>query len=219
MTNINKTNMHKALDSIVKAVDNVKELYTIFTKGDTAVFMIDMLDDFHTGALGNKYVDYIIEPMKEFLQNAKKNNVVVNAVNDAHTEESIEFETFYKHSIIGTDGANIIADLREIEFDNVFYKNSTNGFHNQDVVNWLNENKQITKIVVIGVLTDMCVFQFALNLKTYCNQINRHMEVIIPTNLVETSEYEGHNRELFSYMSLEFMRQAGINVVKEVNFT
>ena len=74
----------------------------------------------------------------------------------------------------------------------------------------------MTRIVVCGVCTDICVMQFCLTLKTLCNQADRPMEVMVPVNAVETYDAPGHNAELCGSVALQLMAQAGITLVKEI---
>ena len=214
-----KKEMFVALEKIVQKYDDNENIIVI-TKDDKAtVFNVDMINDFvYTSLMKNPLAEKIIPKIVNFLNKAKKFGCEVNHINEAHTENSLELETFAKHGIKGTQGARIVDPIRAIPYNQIFYKNSTNGFHNEKVKEWLDKHPETNVVVITGVLTDMCVFQFAISLKTYCNQINRNMRVIIPYDLVETSDYEGHNRDLFYYVSLEMMAQAGIEVVKNVDF-
>ena len=211
--------MHNELDRIVNCYDNNK-IIKVFSKDENVdVFVVDMINDFNfTSAMKNPLAVKIIPKLAYMLNKANKSGKKIYHVNEAHTEDSIEFLTFARHGEKGTKGAEIVEEIKRIPYDRIFYKNSTNGSHNEAIKQWLNEHPELDTIVVAGVLADMCVLQFAIGIKTYCNEINRKMNVVIPLELIETSEYEGHNRDLFYYMALEFMAQGGMEIVKNIDF-
>ncbi len=209
----------EALEHIIKKYDKCEEVAKIAKDKKVVVFDVDMIYDFvYTSLMKNPLAEKIIPKIVAFLEKTIKNDGKIVHVIEAHTPDSLELKTFAKHGIMGTQGAMLVDQIKAVPYDEIFYKNSTNGFHNEKIKKWLNAHPEINVAVITGVLTDMCVFQFAITLKTYCNQINRNMRVIIPYELVETSDYEGHNRDLFYYVSLEMMAQAGIEVVKNVDF-
>ena len=49
-----------------------------------AILVVDMLNDFVTGALGCDRARAIVKPLQELLDNARKNNVPVIFCNDSH---------------------------------------------------------------------------------------------------------------------------------------
>lgn len=214
-----KVEMNNALENIVDFYDNNKIIKEIGKNEKAAVFVVDMINDFNfTSDMQNPLAIKIIPKLSKMLTNANLSGKKIYHVNEAHTEESIEFLTFARHGEIGTQGAKIVAELEKVPYEEIFYKNSTNGIHNDKIKKWINENPEIDTIIICGVLADMCVLQFASGVKTYCNQINRKMNVVIPKELVETSDFEGHNRDLFYYMALEFMAQGGIEIVNNIKF-
>lgn len=211
--------MHEALQNIVDLYDNNEVIKVFNTKNNVAIFVIDMINDFNfTSAMKNPLAVKIIPKLADMLKKANNSGKKIYHVNEAHTEDSIEFLNFAPHGKKGTEGAEIVEELKKVPYERIFYKNSTNGIHNDDIKKWINENPQIDTVVVAGVLADMCALQFAIGLKTYCNEINKKMNVIIPLELVETSDFEGHNRDLFYYMALEFMAQGGMEIVKNIDF-
>ncbi len=186
---------------------------------NVAVFVIDMINDFtYTSLLKNplavKKIPAIAKLLKKFQENCKP----MYAVNDNHTRGSVELDDFPPHGIATTYGASIVDELKDFKYEKTFTKNSTNGAIIKDVQNWLEEHKEITKIVVCGVLTDICIMQFAMTIKALCNQVDRKLEVIVPEECVESYEAEGHNRDVYHFMSLIFMQQVGCKIVKNVEF-
>ena len=58
--------------------------------------------------------------------------------------------------------------------------------------------------------------QFCLTLKTYCNQQNRKLEVLLPVNAVETYDAPNHSADAMQNAALTIMNQAGIKLTSEV---
>ena len=74
-----------------------------------AVLVVDMLNDFVTGAIGCDRAKAIVKPLGELLDNARKNNVPVIFCNDCHYKGiDNELKLWGDHAIKGTWGAEII---------------------------------------------------------------------------------------------------------------
>ena len=77
-----------------------------------AILVVDMLNDFVTGALGCPRALAIVEPTKKLLDEARKNNVPVIYCNDSHLKGiDKELEFWGDHAIRGTKGAEIIPEI------------------------------------------------------------------------------------------------------------
>ena len=73
----------------------------------------------------------------------------------------------------------------------------------------------VDNIIVIGDCTDICIYQFAVTLKTYFIQNNINKNVIVPMNLVDTYDIPNvHCADLSNIVFLNSMIQNGINVIK-----
>ena len=110
-----------------------------------------------------------------------------------------------------------------------FLKNSTSaiwapGF--LDFIKTLLKNPKFRKIRVVGCCTDICVMDLSIPLKKLLDQLNIDVEVIVPTEAVETFQIkphtydefgklveEGiHDRNEWNTMAFKFMKQAGIQI-------
>lgn len=184
-----------------------------------AVFNVDMINDFtRTSLMQNPLAVNIIPSIERMLKQCEKSGNKIYHICEAHTKDSLELNNFPQHGIIGTKGAELVDELSDIKYEEIFYKNSTNGFHNLQLRELATNMKDVDIVVFSGVLTDMCVLQAAISLKTFFNDINRDVDVVIATECVETYNAPDHNRDLFHYMALEFARQAGIKIVKNIEF-
>ncbi|MDE5563607.1 MAG: cysteine hydrolase [Oscillospiraceae bacterium] len=185
--------------------------------GKTALVIVDMVNGFLTeGVLSSPRSASVLPTVERLLTMAKTNGMPAAAFVDCHEPDCIEFASFPPHCVKGTSEAEIAPTLQTIGGYVCIEKNSTNGFLTPEFQAWLAAHDTLERIVVCGVCTDICVMQFCLTLKTFCNQNNRKLEVIVPVNAVETYDAPGHNADLCGSMALQFMQQAGITLTKEV---
>ncbi len=140
---------------------------------------------------------------------------------DSHKEDCIEFKAYPAHCVENTVEEELIDSLKEAvekeENITIVKKNSTNGFHAPDFKKWLEGNiNEVDNFVIVGCVTDICVLQFALTLKTYFNQEEMDKRVIVPENCVETFHIPGHDGDEMNYFALSLMLSNGIEVVEEI---
>jgi len=77
-----------------------------------ALVIVDMLDDFVTGALANPHAQRIVEPLSRLLEHARDDgDWVVVFSNDAHHPDDPELRVWGEHAMVGTPGAQVIAEL------------------------------------------------------------------------------------------------------------
>jgi nicotinamidase-related amidase len=77
-----------------------------------ALVIVDMLDDFVTGALANPDAQRIVEPLSRLLEHARSDDDwVVVFSNDAHHPADPEMRVWGEHALAGTPGAEVIAEL------------------------------------------------------------------------------------------------------------
>ena len=77
-----------------------------------ALVIVDMLDDFVTGALANPHAQRIVEPLARLLEHARgDDDWVVVFSNDAHEPSDPELRVWGEHALAGTPGAQVIAEL------------------------------------------------------------------------------------------------------------
>lgn len=188
-------------------------------QGKTALVIVDMINGFLTeGVLASPRSAGVLPAAERLLQFAKEHAIPAAAFADCHTEDSAEFTAFPPHCLAGTGESEIAPSLCAIGGFVRMEKNSTNGFLTQAFQDFLLEHDDCTQFVVCGVCTDICVLQFALSLRAYCNQMNRRIRIIIPVNAVETYDAPGHNGDLMQCTALQIMAQAGIELAAEVQY-
>ena len=126
-------------------------------KEKTAVLVVDMLNDFVTGALKCDRGLAIVPKTAELLRGARKAGVPVIFCNDAHLKGiDHELELWGDHAIAGTKGAEVIPELELCEKDYVVEKRRYSGFFHTDLDLLLKE-LGVDTVVVTGLHAHMCV--------------------------------------------------------------
>lgn len=187
---------------------------------NTALIVVDMVVGFvEEGILSSPRVkDMAVNLLN--LNNKTKGYSKIYFV-DSHNEDAEELKSYPTHCIVNTKEEELIDELKEavIQEDNikVIKKNSTNGFHVPEFGIWLNEVvDKVDNFIIVGCVTDICVLQFSLSLKTYFNQINLSKRVIVPANCVETFDMPGHSGDEMNLFALANMQSNGIEIVSEI---
>lgn len=129
----------------------------MFNKKHTAILVVDMLNDFVTGALKCDRGLAIVEPTAKLLEGARKAGVPVIFCNDAHLK-GIDHELILwgDHAIKGTKGAEVIPELKVSEKDYIVPKRCYSGFFQTDLDILLKELK-VDTVIMTGLHTHMCV--------------------------------------------------------------
>jgi nicotinamidase-related amidase len=127
-----------------------------------AIILVDMLNDFVTGALEVNRVKTVIPPLQRLVVAARKNDVPVIYSNDAHYPQDLEVTRKWgNHAIKGTKGAEVIPELKPEEGkDYIVEKRTYSGFFETGLDSLLRSlyNGQGVRTVVLGGLhTHMCV--------------------------------------------------------------
>ena len=121
-----------------------------------AILVVDMLNDFVTGALGCPRAQAIVQPTKELLDEARKNNVPVIYCNDSHHKGiDKELELWGDHAIRGTKGAEIIPEIAAQENDFIILKRRYSSFFQTDL-DWLLKELKVDTVIITGLHTHMC---------------------------------------------------------------
>ncbi len=193
----------------IKNLKEIKELLMI----------IDVNNGFtREGVFKNEYMEKMIPRVAEFAKKFDdKTDKDIILVNEAHKENSQEFKTYPSHCVKGTTEALIVPELNWlVEKYKVFEKNCTMAIFAPGLINYLDELINLKKVFIAGGVTDICILEAAIPVKKYFDQGNRDIEVVVPTEVVETYDAPWHNREEYSEMAYKLMRQAGIAIVNNL---
>ena len=212
--------MNKIIDEIQSLKNNLNSLpyenINNLNLKRSEVYIVDMNNGFaRSGSLYSPRVEALITPIENFIKHVSNKVHKIVAFTDRHTPESIELQSYPSHCIENHIESEIIDELKSIENVQVIPKNSTNGFFAMDTIDFNN----VDNIIIVGDCTDICVYQFAITLKSYFNQNNMPKNIIVPINLVDTYDIPNvHSAELLNLVFLNSMLQNGINVVKEIQY-
>ena len=124
---------------------------------NVAVIVVDMLNDFVTGALGCDRAKAIVPATAELLDAARKAGVPVIFSNDAHIAGiDRELKLWGDHAIAGTKGAEVIPELKLSDKDYVVPKRRYSGFFQTDL-DILLKKLGVKTVIMTGLHAHMCV--------------------------------------------------------------
>ncbi len=164
----------------------------------------------------NKPFDGVVGPVTDLLRLCKKRGIKAIAFADAHSVDSTEFRYIPRHCIANTPSAEIIDEIKEIGGYEIITKNSVNAFHAEEFQKFLGENNDIINYIVCGVATDIGIMNFCLTLKSYFDEQNRNVNIIVPYNAVETFDQRMHSNDIANVFAIQHMASQGIEFVKGV---
>ncbi|WP_425381471.1 isochorismatase family cysteine hydrolase [Spiroplasma endosymbiont of Polydrusus pterygomalis] len=200
------------IKTINKTLDNTINLNFKNLKGHNIIFIVDMVNGFAKyGNLFSSNIKSLIKPIKGLLAKVNTNETKVIAFNDAHNEHSPEFHTFPSHCLENTSESQLVAELQSNNIK-IIKKNSTNGFFAFD----FKPNLQWDNIIIVGCCTDICVYQFAVSCKTWFNQHNKEVNVIVPMSMTNTYDEKEHSATILNQYAWYSMIKNGITVVKDI---
>lgn len=131
-----------------------------------AILVVDMLNDFVTGALACDRGKGIVPATAALLDAARKAGVPVIFCNDAHLPGiDREFELWGPHAIAGSVGAQVIPELKVGERDYVVPKRRYSGFF-QTGLDMLLKELGVRTVIMTGLHAHMCVRHTASD--AYC---------------------------------------------------
>ncbi len=126
-------------------------------KNKMAILVVDMLNDFVTGALKCDRGLAIVDKTAQLLDEARKYGVPVIFCNDAHIKGvDHELKLWGDHAIKGTKGAEVIPELKVSDIDYVVPKRRYSGFFHTDLDLLLKE-LGVDTVIMTGLHTHMCV--------------------------------------------------------------
>lgn len=186
-------------------------------KYQKALIVVDMINGFvQTGPMADSSINHITAENERLIQMFLADNEKLILVKDSHSEDSAEFLTFPKHCLQDSAESEFIDPIRKYASQATIYeKNSTSALFSPGFITDIDTMPELTEIVITGCCTDICIMNLAIPLKTYLDQNNRHIAIVVPQNAVETFNSDVHNREKYNEMAFELMRQSGIDVVKQ----
>jgi len=188
---------------------------------NTLVISVDLNNGFaKEGAMSSPLVKALIPQTVSTFKKFKEKGIKIIAYTDHHNENAVEFGMFPCHCLAGSKESELVDEIKQY-VSKIVFKESTNGILAgnpllQKEMNYTDLNQddldKIENIIISGDCTDICVYQFAVTLKTYLNQNNKVANVIVLTNLIETYDADYHNADLNNVVFVNSMVANGIQV-------
>lgn len=177
-----------------------------------AIIIIDMQNDFVTGAIKTDRAQRIIPNIKRVIDAAHSTDTPVVFSVDAHRPEGDrEFEIWGPHAIAGTPAAQVIPELKPSRHDYEVPKRRYSGFHGTDLNLFLTENK-VDEVVLCGLHTNICVRH------TSADAFYNGYKITVPEDCVEAFSEKDH-REGLDYLKTVYGARisSSAEIVKELS--
>jgi nicotinamidase-related amidase len=120
------------------------------------LLVVDMVEDFVTGKYGGERAQAIIPTIDEIISTARKNNIKVVYLKDAHSGDDPELTVWGDHSMKGKSGSIIVDELKPLDVDLVVEKQVYSGFYGSELGSYMGD-RNIDTIIFTGVCTDICI--------------------------------------------------------------
>lgn len=120
-----------------------------------AIVVLDMVNDFVTGALECERAQRIIPHLQTLFDRARAHEVPVIFANDAHLPEDFEMELWGEHAMKDTEGAEVIPELDVKDEDYVLEKRTYSGFYDTGLDQLL-KGLGAQTLYLTGLHTNMC---------------------------------------------------------------
>ncbi len=155
----------------------------------SAVLVIDMTNDFLTGALKNDRALKTIQPISDLLTKARAQGTPVVYVSDEHYKEDHELKIWGDHSMKGTWGGQITDELAPKSGDYSFEKRTYSAFFETGLDTLLRE-LNVDNVILTGVVTNICIQHSA------ADACLRGYEITVPKETTEALSDEDYGYAL-----------------------
>jgi len=170
-----------------------------------AIVVVDMLKDaFKRKDLPStqEYVR-IVPKIRKLLNKARKLNIPVIFACDSFLEKDFIFKGKQPYSVRGTEGAEVVDDLRPKKKDQILPKRRFSAFFKTDLDQTL-RLLAVGTVVITGINTHVCVYATAMD--SVCNDFY----AIVLEDCSASRNRETHQR------SIEVLRQGGLSPLLRV---
>lgn len=183
--------------------------------------VIDMNEGFvNQGAMANPTYNKLVPEQLRVIDKVRSEGGEIMFINEGHNPNSVEFNTYPAHCILGTPEVELIPELKpelEKEDTEIFHKNCINGMLNRNVQDRIAQLEYVKEIILMGVCADLCVADFGRTLARYLDQLDREVKIFVVESAIDTFDAPGHNREEWMKVAKMFLEQAGIIYVADSN--
>jgi nicotinamidase-related amidase len=155
-----------------------------------AVLVIDVIHDFVYGKFGSERAASILPSLGRLLGYARGSGVPVIYLTDAHLPEGdAEFEVWGEHAVEGSEGAEIVGEVRPVEGDFRILKRRYSCFYATGLDALLRE-LGVDTVVLTGLVTNICIQH------TAADAFFRGYKILVPRDCVEAASDEAHEGSL-----------------------
>lgn len=180
------------------------------------LIVIDMVNGFvKEGALAAPSIMRVVPRQKELLKEAlESNNTGIIFIRDSHPENAIEFKTYGPHCIEGTKETEVIDELKYYEqYAKEYLKNSTNLMYAPNFMEDLLKYNNLEKLRLMGCLSEVCVENGAIGLRTFLDQHNKGTEVYVHADAIDTFDAPGHDAKEATDEAIKRIQANGIKIL------
>ncbi len=159
--------------------------YTSIRQDRKALLIIDMLNDFvRKGApLEVPKARGIVKNIRRELERAREAGMPVIYCCDRHDSNDREFEAWPPHAVRGTEGSEVIEELKPVTGDLVIGKKNYSAFYRTNLDRVL-KRLGIKHLILTGLVTNICILYTAVDAHM------RGYEVTVPEDCVAGLEAE-----------------------------
>jgi nicotinamidase/pyrazinamidase len=170
-----------------------------------AIVVVDMLKDAFKRRDLPATQEYlrILPKIKALLAEAKKLGIPIIYACDSFLENDFIFKGKHSYSIRGTEGAEIVEDLRPTKEDQILLKRRFSAFYKTDLDQTL-RLLGVDTVVITGINTHVCVYATAMD--SVCNDFY----AIVLEDCSASRDREIHRG------SIEVLRQGGLSPLLRV---
>jgi nicotinamidase-related amidase len=169
----------------------------------SAILVNDMLNDFIKDALRSNRASKIISSIRNLLSVARKRGIPIFYCNDEHVDGDPELKIWGPHAMKGTEGSEVISELKPDLHDHVVPKRFYGSFDYTNLDNLLKESyggRGVTTLILTGIHTHICVKHTAYG------AFIRGYNIIIPEDAVNAFTKKDHESGL-SYIKNNYYAQ------------
>lgn len=158
-----------------------------------AILVNDMLNDFIKGTLRSDRASKIVSPIKDLISVARTKGIPIFYCNDEHLESDPELKIWGPHSMKGTEGSQVIQELKPDRQDHIVPKRFYGAFDSTNLDTLLNETykgKGASTLIITGIHTHICIKH------TSYGAFTKGYNIIIPEDAVNAFTKEDHESGL-----------------------
>lgn len=138
--------------------------------------VVDMQNDFVTGALGSEEARKIVEPTVKRVAQAAEDGDTIIFTRDSHSEHYLETQEGRNlpvpHCISGTEGWQVIPELLPYTVGRTVVDKPTFGSRQLgELLETLDREEQLEEITFIGLCTDICVISNVMVAKAFLPEV------------------------------------------------